>query len=341
LCIGLNQANGIQVYRSGSALDDQLRNNTTTTTVNSDSNSGQKVVNVASVAPFVINDRVILNEGGAREETGYINSIGASSITLQANLTYTHTAGQADVVKVKNRWTDLDSTNNTITGNWGTGAYMLASWQSRLAFAKDSSNVIEYTPMSHETSSGVWDLASSTGAGFYQTSGKIMALIPFIPTLENSLEEYLYIGTSTGLEILTGFLTYDRLIKIEGSKAPLNHRAYVKTKNWIIYLTLDRNIMACNGTRVIDLGRRVKKTTADGVLDTLAIASSKTNAFGFYNKTKEQAFLYFNTSGDNLNDTAIVIDFKLGEPTLNEGQEIKITSCFACVRSGVPKRLSP
>lgn len=73
---------------------------TTGSTVDADSASGQKVLNVAATGNFSADGRVIINRDGAREEVGYINTIqDGVSITLKANLTYTHTGVQADVVE--------------------------------------------------------------------------------------------------------------------------------------------------------------------------------------------------------------------------------------------------
>lgn len=70
------------------------------TTVDGDSNSGQKVLQVAATTGFAVGEMVVINQGGAREEAGTIATITAGvSITLVANLTYTHTAVQADVVQ--------------------------------------------------------------------------------------------------------------------------------------------------------------------------------------------------------------------------------------------------
>lgn len=78
---------------------------TPSSTVSADSASGQAVVNVAATTMFAVGDHVILNEGGAREETGTILSIVAgTSITLTANLAFSHTAAQGDKVE---RMTDF------------------------------------------------------------------------------------------------------------------------------------------------------------------------------------------------------------------------------------------
>jgi hypothetical protein len=70
------------------------------TTVNADSASGQPVLNVAVTSHFAAGQGVQINPHGARDETKTILSVQAGvSLTMTANLTYTHTAVQADKVK--------------------------------------------------------------------------------------------------------------------------------------------------------------------------------------------------------------------------------------------------
>jgi len=71
------------------------------TTVDSDSNSGQKVLNVTSTTGFYKGDLIHIDPtgvgGGA--ETGVVDSVQAgTSLTLASNLSNTHTAVQADIV---------------------------------------------------------------------------------------------------------------------------------------------------------------------------------------------------------------------------------------------------
>jgi hypothetical protein len=69
------------------------------TAVDADSNSGQKVLNVASTVGFNAGDIVAICPDGARHEYGTIDTIQAGvSLTLLVNLTSTHTAAQTDVV---------------------------------------------------------------------------------------------------------------------------------------------------------------------------------------------------------------------------------------------------
>ena len=70
------------------------------TTVDADSASGQKVLNVASTAGYNAGEKIWIGQGTARMEQGVIDTIQAGvSLTLLANLTQTHTGAQADVVQ--------------------------------------------------------------------------------------------------------------------------------------------------------------------------------------------------------------------------------------------------
>ena len=75
-------------------------------TVDVNSAKDQPVLSVDATGNFDATDynkgwRVIIGRGTAREEEGTVTSINAGvSITLDENLTYAHTAAQADVVEV-------------------------------------------------------------------------------------------------------------------------------------------------------------------------------------------------------------------------------------------------
>lgn len=72
---------------------------TYSTTVDADSASGQKVLNVAATGDFAAGQSVVINDGGARQEVKVIGSIQAGvSLTMTVNLVSTHTGAQADVV---------------------------------------------------------------------------------------------------------------------------------------------------------------------------------------------------------------------------------------------------
>lgn len=78
----------------------QLYDHDISTTVNQNSSSGQKVLNVASTSGWAPGDLVLTSSSDdSRDEIGTIDTIQAGvSFTLLLNLTYTHTAVQADVV---------------------------------------------------------------------------------------------------------------------------------------------------------------------------------------------------------------------------------------------------
>jgi len=88
------------------------------TTIKADSASGQKVLSVASTQGYSVGMTITVNYAGARVETGVIASIQTGvSLTLVANLTYTHTAAQADVVEmVKDLFTDYGVTVKSMQG---------------------------------------------------------------------------------------------------------------------------------------------------------------------------------------------------------------------------------
>jgi hypothetical protein len=69
------------------------------TTVNLTSAAEQPELSVASTAGFFVGDTITINPGGAREETGVIDSITPGvSLTLAAPLAFEHTNQQADWV---------------------------------------------------------------------------------------------------------------------------------------------------------------------------------------------------------------------------------------------------
>jgi hypothetical protein len=97
-CYGVNLAS---FWAMKEFNNEYVPDGSTTTTVDANSASGQKVLNVTSTTPFTAGDIVIINYEGDREESGTIDTVqDGVSITLLANLTYAHTAAQADVVSV-------------------------------------------------------------------------------------------------------------------------------------------------------------------------------------------------------------------------------------------------
>ena len=237
----------------------------------------------------------------------------------------------ANQIQVFKRGTDLDPemklnntyeeahsvTTHTIEGSWPTGCYLLTTIHTRLVFS-DGDVVLYYTPMAYTATSGIWKM----GSAFFFTQGRVLSLNSMSPEYSDSLKEILYIGTETGFEVLTGFdPTSDIVNRIHGSKAPLNHQSVAVSKNWICYLTNEKNLYGINKTTVIDLGRRLKNTNADGPLDDMSLADSLVNGFAVYSDDKEQAYFYFSTTSARLNDCCVALDFKLGEPIPGEPQD--------------------
>jgi hypothetical protein len=102
--------------------DEQVPDGGDVTTVDANSASGQKVLNVASTTTpaFAAGDSVVINYGGAREESGTIDTVQAGvSITLLANLTYTHTAAQADEVSIAENRMEFDFVFDGDEDLWG------------------------------------------------------------------------------------------------------------------------------------------------------------------------------------------------------------------------------
>lgn len=316
--------NRIRVHRSGSAVDDSLGNNTTTTTVDSDSNSGQTVLSVAATTMFQPGDRVRINSGGARDESGYIASISAgASITLMDNLAFTHTAVQADVVQVANRWTEAydTSTTHVVTGDWELATYIGAAVTDKLTFGKGNS-LVEYTPSARTASSGIWNLAGTT-AGFYGARANIVGVASFVPDQGDLNQQIAYVFTSQGPGILTGFEDYDQGMdqNRQAGGVPLNNRCIVSAKTWLVYMTTNKDIEAINGKTVINLGRRLKTLAKTGPLDDISVSESALTAFGFYDAERERVIFHATTSSGRVNDVAFIVDFRLGEPLLGEGRD--------------------
>ena len=326
LFICIDGTNCVQVYRTGTALEDQLNgqytagtNTPASTTVNVDSNSGQKVLKVASTTTptFQVGDRIRINSGGARDEAGYIASIQAgTSLTLVANLTNSHTAVQADAVIIENRYTQaLGGTVSAITGTWNTGYYIGMSLQQRLCLSRGDV-AIEYTGATNP-----WD---KFNGGSIAADGPVIAMEAFTPRFANVLWAVGVIHTLSpngALQYISGFDATDSISTIAGASPALNHATPVVTMNWVIYLTRNRRIEATNLQTVLDMGRRFHAADgASGPLDTLNISNALTSAFGFYDYRKRQAQFYFPDVTATTPTDAMVLDMQLGEPQGGDAQ---------------------
>jgi len=104
-----------QVYGSISTacFQDADADNATTTTVDADSASGQKVLNVAATTNFAANDVLVVDpsDTGDGIETCVVASVSAGvSVTCDDNLEITHLGASADPVHLSNRVPIADGT---------------------------------------------------------------------------------------------------------------------------------------------------------------------------------------------------------------------------------------
>lgn len=313
----LNDKNPIVVYRTGGTLDEQLRNSTTTTTVDADSASGQKVLNVAATTSFRIYDRIDIDPTGVGggQEFGFIVTIQAGiSVTLLANLTNTHIAVQADTVQVANRYTEsFGGAQQTVTGSWQDGTYVGFSLHQRLCMST-SDSVLEFSDVGQP-----WDLA---GGGFHQANGNIVAALPFLPRGISELNAVGFLSTTAGPEFVSGFDLSDTIKPLGIGGTALSYRALVPIGNWIVYMNTDGGIEGVNFNEVIDLGRRFVNGT-DGPLDTLTTTNTDHDAltFGFKTPDSKQVGWFYPDASGTVVSHAVLLDFFLGEPRPGETEQ--------------------
>src|SRR5262245_33358116 len=66
-----------------------------TTCATTNSNSGQPALNVASITGFAAGDSILIGGGTAREEWARVSKTATGILTLDRDLTFTHTTAQA------------------------------------------------------------------------------------------------------------------------------------------------------------------------------------------------------------------------------------------------------
>lgn len=203
------------------------------------------------------------------------------------------------------------SGTNTIDGTWGTGYYLVDSFQGRLVYS-DGNTVVNYSTTPTATD-GVWKRSTH---GFYQAAGNIVDIKSFTPDYQDSIQETLYIFTSSGPEITNDLSS--QIQRIKGGPAPINHRSVVATKSWLMCLTNDRRIVAINRNVYIDIGRRFTDLSGSSEIEQIDISNSENIAFGFYNPIKEQVYFFAPGSTETENTVCFVIDLFLGEPGVGE-----------------------
>ena len=211
------------------------------------------------------------------------------------------------------------ATSETITGTWNDATYLLTSIHGRLAYS-DGTNLVEFTPGANDPSSGVWNLLGAHGGAQFG-DGAIRMLATMNPGEGDAKDSLLYIGTLQGMSYLSGFQEYDRIEERIDIEPVLNHRSYFTVKNWLVWITREKNIKAAHAGYVIDLGRRMKTTNRDGPLDAMDVSESLLTAFAFYDPDNKVGGFAFTTATGRVNDTIIALDFKLGEPQIGEPME--------------------
>ena len=214
-----------------------------------------------------------------------------------------------------NTYEQIYGSNSTITGTWGTAYYIVRDFHGRLLFSTGNV-VVEYTDVNQP-----WD---RTGGGIIWGRDNVVALESFTPRGGNELTEVLFLFTRAGVDKLTGFSAMDSTEQGVGIGVPLNHRAVVKTEDWLIFLSREGKLVGINGLAVIDLGRRfLLGDGATGPLDVLSPSNSNHAllTFGFYDEKRRQALWFYPNESSTVVNRAIGLDFQLGEPYPGEQRE--------------------
>lgn len=206
-----------------------------------------------------------------------------------------------------NTYYDAGGTSQTVTGTWGTGYDRLAVFEGRLVF-NDGTSTVQYTAVNKP-----YDL---NGGGNFPCAGAVRSLSVHVPKYASSLSALVYCGTSVGFEFTSDLASANIL---EGSPIPLNKNSVFSSRNWLLVLDASGWIWGINGNVVIDLGRRLLAMDgSSGPLDNINLANSTSVAHGSYNPLKRQAAWFISTAASGNPDTAIVLDFWLGEPAIDE-----------------------
>jgi len=93
--------NGAPFPAAAIPLISQFAAAVSTTCATSDSNAGQKALNVALITGFAAGDTILIGGGTAREEWARVSKTATGILTLDRNLQFTHTTAQADTVRNK------------------------------------------------------------------------------------------------------------------------------------------------------------------------------------------------------------------------------------------------
>src|SRR3990167_3255357 len=295
---------------------------------NADSTTMELIVTTTTVLTNASGTWGIINATSGASAFAFTGAVTKASLVPLDGHMFILTNGTGNYIQTTRNGTQIDpqmvsgnvysdaygSGTHTITGTWPTAAHLGCAVTSRLAIGEEGM-LIEYTPMLHTSDSGVWDLLGDGAGAFHATSGEILFMTNYIPKGGNRVtDEIIVVGTTGGIESTTGFEEYDRLNVEQGAEGVLNHKCFCKVNSWLLYLTRNRNLQAYNGQEVIDLGARLRTATLTGPLDAMDLATSKTNAFALTLPEKMQAILWYSTATTKVNDSAVMVDFKMGEP---------------------------
>lgn len=327
----MSDKNFSQVYRSGTALDNQMHNDTTSTTVDASSSSGQKVLNVSATTMFNVGDRIVIDSAGT-PENGYVASIIVGvSITLEDNLGSTYTN---ETVAVANLYVESKGgATQTYTGTWTSGNHIGFELHERFCMGTGT-NVWEYTDVQE-----AYDLA---GGSFRLAKGNIVAAIVFTPAGGSELNTVGFLSTTEGPEIYPGFDPTDTFKPMQGGTTALNHQCIAVIDNWVVYFTREGGWEGVNYNETIDLGRRLKSVNdTTGPLDTFTATNSNhaTLPFVYKKLNKKQLFCQYPDASNTINTHEVGLDFYLGEPKAGEPQEVFETR-VRCLYSSIKEPLT-
>ena len=213
-----------------------------------------------------------------------------------------------------NTWEDtFGGGTSTVTGTWGTGYYNIENLHGRLCFG-DGGATCQFTDIGQP-----WDLL---GGGHKIAKDNIVAMRTWVRKGGSDLTPVLALFTESGLEFLPGFMLQDQPHPINAGKPPASYRAVVEMDDWMVWMTREGGFQATNLLQVIDVGRRLKKDDGtSGPMDTFDPTNTNLANKIFGVRRKRQAIFFYPDASRTTNSHAIMMDFTLGEPVVNEPLE--------------------
>ena len=299
--------NPIQVYRTGTSLDDHAYNTTVTTTYNGTGTlTSTATMSVASISGFNVGDRFL-----AGTVPLYVGGFGTgTSIIAVAAPGSGSPITSGAVVATANQYTNVYSgSKSTFTGVWGLGYYLGFMLHNRICFGIGDT-VWEYCNVN-----AAYDRALG---GFYQAQGRIVAAGTFANRYGDTLREFGILSTTGGVNYIQGFDATDTVMQLEGIGSAINYRGMKQSNDWMVMLTKQRAIMGFNLQQVVNLGRRYRSPDGTGPLDTMNLAQTETLGWAFFNQTKKQVMFGIVDGTNTTVSNILVLDFQLGEPVAGE-----------------------